>query len=98
MGMRPLIWTPGRWWAVIFSLAVAPFFFHYVELTSLQGYGLGWIVAAVVATPLSIVRQSPTPDTPKEYSKVLSVRVELCALCSGVLAGELGRLMRSGLL
>lgn len=50
------------------------------------------------ATPLSIVRQSPTPDTPKEYSKVLSIRVELCALCSGVLAGELGRLMRSGLL
>lgn len=48
MGMRPLIWTPGRWWAVIFSLAVAPFVFRYVELTGLQGYGLGWIVATVV--------------------------------------------------
>lgn len=48
MGMRPLIWTPGRWRAVTLSLVVVPFFFHYVELTPLQGYGLGWIVAAVV--------------------------------------------------
>lgn len=35
-------------WAVTLSLAVAPLFFRYVELTAVQGYGIGWIVATLV--------------------------------------------------
>jgi len=44
---RP-IWTPWRWRAVVLTLAAAPFALRYVELTSLQGFGLGWIAAAIV--------------------------------------------------
>lgn len=42
------VWTPGRWWAVVLTLAIAPFVFDRIHVSSLQGFGIGWIVAAIV--------------------------------------------------
>ncbi len=48
---RP-VWTPGRWLAAIAVLAASPFVFRFasmaVTLTPLQGFGIGWIAAALV--------------------------------------------------
>lgn len=42
-------WGPLRWWCVIVALSGAPFLFHWLpELTPLHGFGIGWIVAAIV--------------------------------------------------
>lgn len=43
------VWTPVRHWLVLLTLAGSPFVFrHLPEVTALQGYGIGWIVAALV--------------------------------------------------
>lgn len=42
-------WGPARWWAVFVALTGAPFLFHWLpDLTALQGFGIGWMVAAIV--------------------------------------------------
>jgi hypothetical protein len=44
-------WTPVRWMTAIGVLAASPFVFRRLldsELTALQGFGIGWIVAAIV--------------------------------------------------
>lgn len=50
---RNTVWTPGRWLAAVGALSVSPFVFRGlliggVELTSLQGFGIGWITAVIV--------------------------------------------------
>lgn len=48
-----LVWTQGRWIAAIGVLAAAPFVFRFlqisgVDLSPLQGFGIGWITAGIV--------------------------------------------------
>jgi hypothetical protein len=42
-------WSPWRWWSVILVLVLSPFAFRLLPpLTALQGFGMGWIAAAIV--------------------------------------------------
>lgn len=42
------VWTRRRWIAVVLTLAAAPFAFRYLNVTALQGFGIGWITAVIV--------------------------------------------------
>jgi len=44
------VWNVWRWLAVIGALSGSPFFFRFVapETTNLQGFGIGFIVSALV--------------------------------------------------
>jgi hypothetical protein len=44
------VWGAARWWAVVAVLSGAPFALRYVmpEAIALQGFGLGWMSAAIV--------------------------------------------------
>jgi hypothetical protein len=43
------VWTATRWGFVLLALTASPFVFRYLpHATALQGYGIGWIAAAVV--------------------------------------------------
>jgi hypothetical protein len=47
--VQPRIWGPARWWAVFVALSGAPFLFHvWPAATGLQGFGIGWIAAAII--------------------------------------------------
>lgn len=50
---RRTVWTAERWLAAVSVLAASPFVFRFlqiggVELTALQGFGVGWITAVIV--------------------------------------------------
>lgn len=58
------VWTQGRWFAAVGVLAAAPIAFRLTEdfvakLTPLQGFGIGWIAAAIV---LLLGRRSSRPE------------------------------------
>lgn len=59
-----LVWTQGRWIAAIAVLAAAPFAFRFlqiggIDMSPLQGFGIGWIAAAIV---LLLGRRSSRPE------------------------------------
>lgn len=41
-------WGAARWWGVFVTLISAPTLFHFVPLTALQGFALGWIAGVLI--------------------------------------------------